>query len=299
MRTFLKNVGIILVLVVGISSLISVGSLWALRQSDFYKPSFLVNSVKESRFDYIILGASTGLTTLNTQLIDSINHTKGVNLSMDDTSLPSQYLMLQHFLAQGKTTRFCVLAPSNASFDSKHNRLSDNDYRFLPFVNASYVYDYYNSFSGTSSNILGLSRWMPELGVSYYNAELFYPSLLSLINPKKRNRFDVHGNYEYPFIKYQDSTLVTFEPMPIQFTNIYLLKIMELCRANNIELICYLTPMMDKQVILEPIELKVINHSNLLMNAKYFNDAIHVNYLGNRQASVRFADDIQTYLNTK
>ena len=84
--------------------------------------------------------------------------------------------------------------------------------------------------------------------------------------------------------------------MPIQFSNKYLLKIKQLCRENNIELICYLTPMMNKHVLVDSKEVSVMNHSDLLKNAKFFNDAIHVNYLGNRKASIKFAEDFQIYL---
>lgn len=296
MKAFLKNVGFSLLLMLGLATLISAGSLWALRRSDFYKPSFLANSVTNNHFDYIILGASTGLTTLNTQRIDSLNGTKGINLSMDDTSLPSQYLMLQHFLAEGKTTKFCVLAPSNASFDLKHDGLSDNDYRFLMYVNKPYVYKYYEQFDTKQSHLLQGSKWMPMLGVSFYNAELFYPSLLSLAKPRKRNRFDGHGNYTYPFIKFNDSILTNFEPLPITFENRYVKKIKDLCEANGIQLICYFSPMMDQLVIAKSDTYNSINHSNLLKNARYFNDAIHVNYLGNQLTSRQFAKDFKLYL---
>lgn len=295
MRPFLRNISVIVILVLVLSLLLSVGSLWSLRRSSFYKPSFLVNAVKQDAFDYIVLGASTGLTTLNTHIIDSVNHTKGLNLSMDDTSLPSHYLMLQHFLAQGKRTKFCILAPNNASFDLKQGHLSNNDYRFLPYVSSTYVHDYYGDFSGAQARILSLSNWMPSAAVSYYNAEIFYPSLLVLLDPKRRNRFDASGNYTYPFIKYKDSALVDFVPRPLHFENAYLKKIKTLCDAHDIRLICYLSPMMDARVILENGRYEVINHSDFLKNARYFNDAIHVNSLGNRLTSLEFAEALKTY----
>src|SRR5690606_22404653 len=133
------------------------------------------NTVTENNFDYIILGSSTGLTTLNTSTIDSALHTKGLNLSMDDTALSSQYLMLQHFLAEGKTTKFCVLAPSAASFDAINHDISDNDYRFLPYIHRDYVTAYFKQYTSKSARLISHSKWFPLLGVSYFNTELFYP----------------------------------------------------------------------------------------------------------------------------
>ena len=67
-----------------------------------YKNQFVKNGVKETEFDYVVLGSSTGLTTLDTKLIDEKMYTSGLNISMDDTSLSSHYLMLQYFLSLGK-----------------------------------------------------------------------------------------------------------------------------------------------------------------------------------------------------
>lgn len=296
MNIFIKHIGRILIVALGLSILISAGSLWALRHSSFYKPSFVTHEVKEKEFDYIIIGASTGLTTLNTKVIDSLNHTRGINLSMVDTALSSQYLMLQHFLAEGKSTKFCVLAPSAQSFDRKKNNLSDNDYRFLMFANRQYVSNYYESYTGKEASLLYNSKWIPLLGVSYYNVELFYPSLISLIKPEMRNRFDNKGNYTYPEISKRIKPIESFTKIPLDFTNIYVNKIKALCELHNIKLICYLSPIEGKKVVTQASKYTIINHSDLLTNTKYFYDAIHVNQLGRKITSLRFAKELVNYI---
>jgi hypothetical protein len=297
MRYFLKKTLTVLAMIIGFSTLISAGSLWSLRNGSFYKPSYLVNSVDEDSFDYIVLGASTGLTSLNTKIIDSILGFNGLNLSMDDTSLSSQYLMLKHFIAQGKTTNYCILAPSVRSYESKRNTLNDNDYRFLMYVNQPYVSDYYRDFNGTRANVLYLSKWLPTVGVSYYNAELFYPSLLSLLSPDRRNRFDERGNYSYPIVASKHELIKVFDSIAIGFSNPFVSKIEELCKIHNIKLICYLSPMEGKNAVLESNLYSVINHVALIKDRHYFNDAIHVNYLGNRLASKEFAKDFSFFIN--
>ncbi|MDG5492235.1 hypothetical protein [Psychroserpens sp. SPM9] len=259
----------------------------------------MANQVSEQQFDYIVLGASTGLTTLNTKLIDSIAHTNGINLAMDDTALSSQYLMLQHFLAQGKTTKYCILAPSNPSFDSKTMDVSDNDYRFLPFISTSYVSDYYKQFESKRARLLSLSQWFPMLGVTYYNTELFYPSLLGVLQPEKRNRFDDRGNYTYPVIKNSSKIIQSQSNLRVDFTNQYVEKIKRLCEANNIKLICYFSPVKGVTVISENNEYRCINHSNLLTNTMYFYDSIHVNYRGRQISSIKFAEEFSRITNEK
>ena len=175
MRRFLKHsllfLGVFLILANGLSWM----SLYYLRKSEFYKPSFALQKSGE-QLDYIVLGSSTGLTTLNTQTIDSITGLQGVNLSMDDTSMPIHALMLEHFLAQGGKVSSCVLVFDAGQMNQQTLQQSGNAYRFLPFIQEDYVADYYRASDNT---LLSRSEWLPMIGVGYYNAELFYPGLLS------------------------------------------------------------------------------------------------------------------------
>lgn len=297
MIVFLKKIGILVIGLFIIANLLSYVSLWSLRQSSFYKPSFLVNGVTETNFDYVVLGASTGLTTLNTQLIDSISGKKGINLAIDDTSISSQYLMLQHFLALDKTTKVCVLAPGIPSYNEQVQHISANDYRFLPFVNRSYVLDYFQSFSTTDAHILSKSSYVPMLGVSYYNAEVFYPSLLSLFQSNRRNRFDSNGNYTYPVQNIKSQTIKNRKTINLKFQNLALKKIKALCDKKGIKLVCYISPLKNRIFENANLDYNVINHSAKLMNTKYFYDDVHVNSLGRKVISNQFSKDIITYFN--
>jgi hypothetical protein len=291
MRHFLRQFGFLLLTFVGLSTLMSFGCLWQLRQSSFYKPSFLVNSVKENNFDYIVLGASTGLTTLNTKVIDSVLDTKGLNLAMDDTSMPSHYLMLQHFIAEGKKTKYVIIAPSNLNFDSEKAQFSDNDYRFLMYVNRPYVYDYYKQFDIKESHLLKGSKWLPMLGVSYYNAELFYPSLVTMTNPERRNRFDNEGNYSYPMTSFNESYVKERNVSSLILNNLFLEKIKVLCEQHQIQLICYVSPMATKTIQVNSSAYHIVNHSDLLLDSSYFYDDIHVNVFGQKTSSISFANE--------
>lgn len=299
MLKFFKKAGFVIIGFLMLSYLVGHVSLWSLRQSQFYKPTFLVNGVTQTHFDYIVLGASTGLTTLNTQTIDSILHTTGINLSVDDTSLPNQYLMLQHFIATGKRTDFCILAPNPKNYNTLEHTLSDNDYRFLMYAHRPYVHDYYSQFKGTRAAILKYSSWLPALGVSYYNAEVFYPSLLSLLKPNKHNRFDDLGNYSYPDRTFVDAPISQFQETDLTFKNSYLEKIKALCDLHGITMICYISPMKGLKADVGSTDYTIINHSDLLKNSGYFHDGIHVNTIGRAQASQAFATDFTYYLKSK
>lgn len=296
MKQFFKNVLVVSIVSAALASIVSYGSLYALRQSAFYKPSFLANHVSQDQFDYIILGSSTGLTTLHTKAIDSIIGTTGLNLAIDDTGLSSQYIMLQHFIAQGKKAKYCILAPSASSFDVNYQDVSDNDYRFMPFVNEPYVHDYYKRYNSRRAGLLSGSKWVPLLGMSYYNTELFYPSLLSVFNSEKRNRFDDKGNYTYPVTQRPAETITTTTELKIEFKNTDIENIRALCELNDMKLICYFSPMQKKEVVTQNLEYKIINHSNLLDNTMYFYDAIHVNHKGREISSASFANEFNVMM---
>ncbi|NNK73792.1 MAG: hypothetical protein HKO94_11430 [Flavobacteriaceae bacterium] len=296
MIDFLKRTAILIFVTLILASVFSMGSLWKLRNSSFYKPSFLVNDVEEQSFDYIVLGASTGLTTLNTKYIDSTMQMTGINLSMDDTGMPSHFLMLQHFLAQGKSTKYCILAPGLSSYNSTDEKLSDNDYRFLMFNNSAYVQDYFKSFKGTEARVLTASRYLPLIGVSYYNAELFYPSLMNIIRPEKRNRFDERGNYTYPVIRHTDEGRQDPREINVTFRSQYLAKIKALCEENGIRLICYISPMKDRTAKVQSLEYEYINHSRKIKGNKFFYDRDHVNTLGRKLASAAFSEALGNYI---
>jgi len=296
MRVFLKHIGFILLVFIGLSLLISYASLWALRQGSFYKPSFLEQQVELEALDYVVLGSSTGLTTLNTQVLDSVLGTQGLNLSMDDTALSSQYVMLQHFIASGKQVETCILSASILDYDVEYPVLSGNDYRFAPFGYRDYVQDYYSSFSERSAEVLSISNWFPMLSVGYYNTELFYPSLLSLLNSKKRNRFDAFGNYSYPEISKPSAPIIRRRALKVEFKNPYIKRIHDLCKAQNIKLIVYLPP--HKQLNVHPVKttFSIINHSTIIDDLRYFYDNVHVNKSGRQVVSLMFARDLENIL---
>ncbi|WP_114492696.1 hypothetical protein [Candidatus Ulvibacter alkanivorans] len=276
-------------------NVIALGSLASLRNSSFYKPSFLSNSVKESTFDYVIIGSSTGLTTLNTVLIDSITKQEGINLSMDDTSMNSHYLMLQHFLAENKSAKRCILSFNYGDMENAQPSLSGNDYRFLPFVRRPYVHEYYVTLEGTGLGLLSTSKYLPFLGVGYYNAELFFPSIVTLNSPKKRNRFDAKGNYVYPDSRFPSESKK--RTIRAEMNNPYLKMIKAICDENDIELLLYHPPMYQMQVSYKDTTYNLVNHSDLLAHRSLFYDDAHVNKSGRLHASVALANVLNTKTN--
>jgi hypothetical protein len=283
MQKFLKKIALYGLGAFLLVNVLAIAVLYGLRKSSFYKPSYVASHYAQKNLDYVVIGSSIGLTTLNTQRIDSLTGLQGFNLSIDDTSLSSNYLMLQHFFAQGKTAKNCILALSYWDADNAQPTLNNNDYRFLPFVNASYVHDYYAEMESGYFKPLTFSQYIPAIGVAYYNTELIVPSLLGMMQPQRKNRFDAHGDYAYPGEGISKN--VPFKAVTVSWKNPFIQRIADLCAAHQTRLIVYQAPQYHTQVLMEHRDYRILNHSQYFTEAKYFYDAIHVNYRGRQAAT--------------
>lgn len=264
-------------------------SFWSLRQGNFYKPSFINNTLQKEQLDYIVLGASTALTGIDTKQLDKITGLCGVNLAIDDTGLPNHYLMLKHYLALSNQTKKVILVPTVNSLETEFPQLGNNDYRFLMFGKKNYVRSYYSNFEeGSEWPILSTTAYLPFLGWSYYNTELFFPSLLSFIKPEKRNRFDSMGNYTYPDnnfkLPYSKPILDTVYPL-----NPYYTKIKALCEQEKIALFVFIPPHYNENFFFKD-NVKVINFSDFLRDANMFYDPMHVNKVGRKKVTSALAE---------
>lgn len=286
MKYFLIKIGIYGLICFLILNVMAYLSLFFLEKSNFYKPQFVANNNQVKHFDYVVLGSSTGLTTLDTKQIDAVTKLKGLNISMDDSALSSHFLMLQHFLATKKTTKKLVLVVTPWDLENEKERLNDNDYRFLPHIQNDYVFHYFNSLETSYFKPSTLSKYLPIVGVSYYNAELFFPSIIAAFQPNKRNRFDEKGNYSYPMNG--NPTEIKNKTTLLSIKNPVLKKIQNYCTQKNIQLLLYIAPIYNTKVI-NKSPFFIYNHSDFCKDKTLFYDSIHVNQLGRAACSFDFS----------
>jgi hypothetical protein len=293
MYTFLKKIVIYGLASFIVLNLIAFCSLYFLGKSCFYKQQFVKNGVKETTFDYVVLGSSTGLTTLNTKLIDSITQKKGLNISIDDSGLSSHYLMLQHFYSAGKSTKKLILAVVPDDLGNAEPMINTNDYRFIPHIwNNDEVTNYFNQMNGKNTLLYKVSPYFPLIPVSYYNTELFYPGLLSILKPGNRYLFDDKGNFSYPNTSAnKEIDNLIHRTKKVEFKNPYLTKIIDFCTENKIELLIYQSPIYKTSLVF-PESIIVINHSDLINDKVYFYDQIHVNSKGRTICTLKFCESV-------
>jgi len=290
MKNFLKTLSIYGISIFILLNLISFLCLYSLEKSSFYKQQFIRNGVAEISFDYVILGSSTGLTTLDTKQIDSITGLKGLNISMDDSRLSAHYLMLKQFYAFGHRTHKMFLCVRPDDVSDLNPIINGNDYRFLPHARDENVRQYFSEMKGKDKWIYQLTAYVPLVGVSYFNSELFFPGILATLQPKRRNLFDDKGNFSYPVNKSASKLLEENKEKAqnVRIKNPYFFKIAAFCKRNNITLIVYQSPIHNLKLIYDN-DFPLINHSSLFDDAALFYDKIHVNKRGRKICSDKVA----------
>lgn len=280
-----------------IGNLVSILANRQLRNSDFYKTTFLGNLGKtQPHFDYLLMGSSRGLTTLDTRLIDSTLTMRGINGSMDDTGLPSHFLMIKHFFESGSTAEYCILTIDLGHMEKSESGINDNDYRFVPYADREYVAKYYQERESGILKPLSFSNYFPVLAYSYYNMELFYPSIVATIKPKYRNRFDEKGDYSYPDGMSIDSQSVKFKEFSPSLSNPLLSEINDYLNSKNCKLILYIAPYFGTRLkISNPSNFSLIDQSSLFESPGFFYDIDHVNSKGKKAATEDFIQKLSGY----
>lgn len=292
MKRFVHKIGLYAMVLMVISNSIAWLSLYLIGNSSLYKPQFIKNSVKEMHFDYVVMGSSTGLTTIDTKLLDEKLQTTGLNCSIDDSSLTTQYLMLQYFLSLGKKTKKIILCVTPWDLESKQEKIGSNDYRFLSEIHNDFVYNHFERFEEGNLKLLTYSKYLPALGVSYYNNELFYPSIYAAIFPNKRNRFDEKGNYTYPSST-NDLKSEAIKEHHVSIINPSFYKFIQFCNFHSIEVVLYQSPLHQTKVVYpKDIGIQIINHSRFLSDLLLY-DEIHVNAEGRRTCTLALVNELK------
>ena len=284
-----------------IGNVIGFSANYFLKKSSFYKSSFLLNNFNSgNKLDYFVVGSSRGLTTINTTLIDKELNTKGVNLSMDDTDLKTQFLMIKHFFESNYKSDYLVLVLDANHFTHTSIELGNNDYRFAPFTERDYVKDHFKKYEKSTLNVLTNSNFNPFFAYSYYNLELLLPATLSVFKPKYRNKFDMFGNYSYPSSGHgKNNENLKQEEIKIEITNPIIKEVENYLNENNCKLIIYIAPYQQEKFIFnKDLNYSIINHSTVLEDKNsLFYDKQHVNSEGRKVITISFINNFKSLIN--
>jgi hypothetical protein len=246
--------------------------------------------------DYVVLGSSRGLTTLNTNKIDSAIGITGFNASTDGGGIATNWLMLNHLIHCNVKFKHCILVLDEMGIEDNTYQFSKNTYRFIPFFNYEHIQNEISKFEVCREKFnFRASRFYPGFSVFENNKVLLPTAIKSLINPNQRNRFDEKGNYIYPLANKLEKTYFNDTIRYSKYGEVYN-EFENLCKKNNINLITYIAPLQEHHLDVPP-RSNLINHSSLFNNYKYFYDHLHVNYIGRDKATDSFILNLKQILN--
>jgi hypothetical protein len=246
--------------------------------------------------DYVVIGSSRGLTTLNTNKIDSALGITGFNASTDGGGIATNWLMLKHLIHCNVKFKYCILVLDDMGIEDNTYQFSKNTYRFIPFFNYDHIQNEINKFEDCREKFnFRASRFYPGFSVFENNKVILPTAIKSLFNPDQRNRFDKKGNYIYPVNNKLDKMYENDTISYRKYGHVYH-EFEKLCKKNNIKLITYIAPLQDYHLNVPP-KSHLINHSSLFNNSKYFYDHLHVNSIGRDKATYSFILNFKQILN--
>lgn len=268
-----------------------------------------------NNYNTLFLGSSRGYTAYNPVIFDSILHTKSFNMCTSSQNVIESYYTLKAVLQFQKPQRV-IYELFLQSFDT-----TDDYYQILS--NASF-------FESTQLKQSMIINGFGLKGVSNYlspilrNKLYIKASIMGLITggdtsspSDKKTSYWVSG-YKHEEKEVSQTTIANFEEMAM-LTNTalsekkvdYFKKMVNLCKANNIELICVRSPFPPTRLQKEKHkDLNDLNNyfNNLCVtnNLKYydfntiinkhvkyldtdFSDSHHMNYKGANKASVQLS----------
>jgi hypothetical protein len=277
-----------------------------------YNKSQWLNHIHDQQYDYIIHGSSRAYTTLNVGKLNKETGLKGLNISVDGSWIADQKLMLEMFLDKGNKMKklYLQIDPWAVNKDSMSHFAIP---KFFPYLKEDLVFNHYKDYG---------AQWYAYRYVPFYRYAEFnstwgiHQVLVDMFNLMKPD-FDEYGGHFYTettyrgSIKMGDPSVQNYFFSPIKLDKYgkpeldengkskpaelkYLNKIIDICKKNNIELICFTAPVSNVNAdeayrknidelrkILESKEVKYYDFAPVYATQfDHFTDEIHLNPKG-------------------
>jgi hypothetical protein len=219
-------------------------------------------------FDYALHGSSRAFTTIDIPGIDSAKKLKGINISVDGSSIPDQYIMLKLFLKNGNTVKKLYLQID--PFSSNTEDLFDFAIpKFLPYMKEKMVFDHFKQFGGEWYAF----RYIPFYRYAKYNTLWGAHEVLIDQFHILPQDFDQYGDFFYPNVNYKGPEKLRHLTFDLNGKYKFLNQIIDLCKEHHIQLVLFTAPVAD--IIIDADYKQNIAAFTQMMKAK---DVAYYNY---------------------
>lgn len=279
------------------------------------KPSYVIKS-KGLKFDYLFGGSSRVHNNFNTQLFDSLTQLNGFNIGFEGSAIVENYLTLYLFLKNGNKTSNYILQVEDNSLINQNEGMTYpfHDYLFLSFIGDSNVDEAFKS--SVPATKFYLWKYVPYLKYAEFNNHYALKKLLKN-NPTDKDML-LNKGYDKLVNEHKKgfpAKLYTSIEKPFEVdkrNTIYLKKIQELCKLNNINFIIYSAPLYSlnyesykpknlRDSLVNFVTQNNIPYYNFMLDSNFksvslFYDETHLNAKGTDKLTKQLAETLLTTL---
>jgi hypothetical protein len=209
--------------------------LWAMKQ-------------KNQSFDFAVLGSSRGEGAFDMPTFDSLLQMKGVNIASDGSGYVDNYLVFYKFLENNNHIRYLFLQTDIYALDPERNFSNAfHVHNFLPYWKEDVYKNVIEHYIDPEDRFLFNAA--PALRFYKYNKYYSpYEVVRRIIKESQSSgKYKSHFYIDSTPPKFIDSNKIIKQPNSRSFTiesydESYLLKIFELCKEKEIEVVCFKAP---------------------------------------------------------
>lgn len=239
MKQFFKCLFILIAIAWALFWLLDEGFSYVFRNGYYTKIQWLYK-MENQEFDYAVHGSSRAFTTVDIPKIDSARKLKGINISVDGSSIPDQFIMLKLFLENGNKIKRLYLQVD--PFSSNTEDIFDFAIpKFFPYIKDDRVFNHFKQFG---------AEWYAYRYIPFYR----YAKFNTLWGPHEvlidkyrllPTDFDKYGDYFYPEVGYKGPEKLRDFTWPLDGKYTWLNQIIDLCKSHNVKLILFTAPVAD------------------------------------------------------
>ena len=288
MKKIFRNIFILCSILYAIFWVLDLGFTSVYKKGDYTKIQWLYN-MNDQHYDYAVHGSSRAYTTINVKEIEKSIGLKGINLAVDGSTIPDQYLMVKIFLENNNTIDHLYLQidPWATNIEEVSEFAIP---KFFPYLKEERVFNHFKQFGAKWYAY----KYIPFLRYAEYNTIWGVHQLLNEGFDLFPQDFDMYGCYFYTEENYRGEMALQKMAFDLDGDYKFLNQIINLCKENNVELTLFTSPVANIKLNEEYIEnmsafknkmiadnINYFNYGDLFGNDTYFfTDEIHLNKYG-------------------
>ncbi|MHA4895124.1 hypothetical protein ACXZ1K_10245 [Pedobacter sp. PWIIR3] len=239
MKKFFKHLTVLFLICLLVFWLLDLGFTYVFQRGYYTKIQWLYG-MKDKEYDFVVHGSSRAFTTLDIPMIEQATGKKGINISVDGSSIPDQFLMLKLFLANHNKVKKVYLQVDPFSSDTE-DIFDFAIPKFLPYIKEDIVFDHFKQFGYEWYAY----RYIPFYRYAKYNTLWGIHEVLIDKFRILPQDFDAAGDFFYPDVKYKGPDSLRHMTFNIKGKYKFLNQIIDLCKQQQVELILFTAPVAD------------------------------------------------------